>query len=326
LHASLGPVARAAAADCCRLRPRTPAGQSPAPQAGRQRARRAAMQQQLLQQQSRKSSRARHVMTISRVDWAQALVLCVLLPGVLDRLPPFVRDQPLDDPFVLHPHLPDTVPSLTLLILSLATPIVVLLATAGGPAAAAAAVEPFMLGLVEANGLTVTITGVLKLLVGRPRPHFAAVCVSYVAGSLRECTGDPRAVAEARKSFPSGHSSLAFSTAVYLAAYLAGVVGFGAQGARSRGAAPRPTAWKLLALLFFPMLASLVAVSRTRDWHHNYDDIVCGSVVGGAIAGLVAYNRLPDVAASKAEAIADADVNGGIASRPTYETVPALPS
>jgi membrane-associated phospholipid phosphatase len=136
---------------------------------------------------------------------------------------------------------------------------------------------------------TVVFTNILKLLVGRPRPHFAAVCQAYVTGSTTTCIGDAREVAEARKSFPSGHSSLAFSAAIYLCAYLAPVVRIGAP---SHGEAK---AWRILVLLAPPLMAALVAVSRTIDYHHHFADILAGSLIGTGIASLVAYNRIGDI-------------------------------
>lgn len=233
---------------------------------------------------------------IGRGDWVQGVVI-LLFAFFLERLSPYVREQALSDPSVTKPHLPDIVPSRMLVILALVVPVVVYFAFEKwrGAAVMPRTLEPYMIGLVEANGLTVLITNILKLLVGRPRPHFAAVCISYAVGSLTECTGDANAVAEARKSFPSGHSSLSFSTAIYASAYIARRFSVGAP------ASSKPTAYKLLVVLFLPLLAALVAVSRTRDFHHNYDDIVAGSLLGASISGLVAFNRLPDVDAARVE-------------------------
>jgi diacylglycerol diphosphate phosphatase / phosphatidate phosphatase len=244
-------------------------------------------------------------MGVARQDWAQAFVLCVALPFVLERLPPYTRVQALDDPSVMHPHLPDTVPASTLVILSLFLPLLAFLAcslASGDASRSASRLEMFALGLVEANGLTVAVTNILKLLAGRPRPHFAAVCVAYVEGSNAECTGDEHAVWEARKSFPSGHSSLAFAAAIYTSAYLAGIISL-AQSQHGRNPNGQgPLGWKFLVVMAPPLLAALVAVSRTRDWHHNYDDIVCGSLLGSAISALVARSRLPDVLAAEVDA------------------------
>jgi membrane-associated phospholipid phosphatase len=48
-----------------------------------------------------------------------------------------------------------------------------------------------------------------------------------------------------------------------------------------------------------PLVAALVAASRTIDYHHNFSDIVAGSLLGCAIAGLAAFNRIGDIEAAR---------------------------
>lgn len=238
-------------------------------------------------------------MGVARMDWVFAAVFCAIVPYVLEGLDPYVRVQSLDDPLVMRPHLPDIVPSYFLILLSLLLPIGVFFASVCvcGASFSLLSFEAFMLGLVEANGLTVSITNVLKLFVGRPRPHFAAVCVSYVVGSETQCSGNAQAVREARKSFPSGHSSLAFAAAVYTSAYIAHGLSVGKSPQQQRRIAnfQPPSSWKLISVLIPLVLASLVAASRTRDFHHNYDDILAGSLIGSAISALVVYHRMASV-------------------------------
>lgn len=264
-------------------------------------------------------------MGVARVDWLFAALFCVVIPFVLEGLYPYVRVQALDDPLVTHPHLPDIVPSSLLIILSLVLPTGVFFASScvASDSFSLLAFEAFMLGLVEANGLTVTVTNVLKLFVGRPRPHFAAVCVSYVVGSETQCSGNAQAVREARKSFPSGHSSLAFAAAVYTSAYLAHRVSLGkcTQQQRRSGNLQSPSAWKLLFVLFPLFLASLVAASRTKDFHHNYDDVLAGSIIGSSISAMVVYNRMASVTSETS-----ASDYGENDARHPQELVPTLSS
>lgn len=149
------------------------------------------------------------------------------------------------------------------------------------------------------------MTDLLKVFVGRPRPYFAAICVAYVEGSKSHCTGDAAAVTEARKSFPSGHSSLAFSAAIYLACYISSSVGIGAFGNATTRAELK--AWKSLATLCFPILACFVAASRTVDYHHNYSDVVAGSLIGAAIAFVVVHNRLADLSNIRNDSLEEAE-------------------
>lgn len=255
-------------------------------------------------------------MSVAYADWVQATLFCLLFPAIMNRSAPRITEQQLNDPSVMHPVLPDIVPSKILLLLSFLIPIVIFFVST--PRSAFGAFQPFVLGLLEANGLTMTVTNALKLLVGRPRPHFAAVCISYVEKSLTQCSGGAHAVNEARKSFPSGHSSLSFSAAIYASAYIASAVSLRKSGARATGE-PAPTGWKVLVVLFCPFLASLVAVSRIIDYHHNYVDIVAGSIIGAAISAVVVHNRLQDVTLDKNSA------EGSIESRSSYEGLPGLP-
>uniref|UniRef100_S4RKE9 Phosphatidic acid phosphatase type 2/haloperoxidase domain-containing protein n=1 Tax=Petromyzon marinus TaxID=7757 RepID=S4RKE9_PETMA len=70
-----------------------------------------------------------------------------------------------------------------------------------------------------------SLTDVAKFSVGRLRPHFLDVCKpdralyncseGYITRVV--CTGDPAVIAEARKSFFSGHASFAMYSMVFLA-------------------------------------------------------------------------------------------------------------
>lgn len=256
-------------------------------------------------------------MSVALADWIQGIVLCVFIPAFLEGLPARVVEQPLDDPLVMHPILPDIVHSKLLLLLSFIIPVAIFIVLT--PRAAVGAFQPFFLGCLEANGLTMTITNILKIVIGRPRPHFAAVCISYAEKSLTVCSGNALAVNEARKSFPSGHSSLAFSTAIYTAAYIASAVSLRNTGPRA--ADPSPTGWKILAVLACPVAASLVAASRIADYHHNYVDVLAGCLIGASISGLVAFVRLPDVADA-----AKSVEGSSVLQRASYDALSDLPS
>lgn len=225
---------------------------------------------------------------MSNVQWDFLLLfLLLLITGYLEKgVAPYERLADLQDPSLQFPILPEIISGRLLLLLS-----------ATFPLAAFALVEfsslrqkptlflTYLLGLLEAIIPTVLITNVLKIIVGRPRPLFAAVCQAYVEGSNTLCIGDEHAVAEARKSFPSGHSSLSFATAIYTALFL---------GLRLRPAnASTGTAhtWHLLITLLPPCLAALVTVSRTIDYHHHFADVVAGSMLGSFVAVAAFYGR-----------------------------------
>lgn len=129
------------------------------------------------------------------------------------------------------------------------------------------------------------VTNLVKNVVGRPRPDFMRRCfpdgipdAPFAQGGLTLlCTGDPNEIKEGRKSFPSGHSSIMFSSIGFLSFYLAKKLNI-------RGHLGRGQAWRL-AVTAMPFLFCLVvALSRTCDYHHHWQDVTVGSLLGFAVA------------------------------------------
>ncbi len=227
-------------------------------------------------------------------DWL--FVLIVLGGGTiaLDRfLPPRIYRINLDDPRVQLPIVKEIVPTYALgllaLLLPAATFCVFEFALLRRPHRFFSAFGTFFLGLGEACGFTLIATNALKLVVGRPRPYFKELCQGYPDQTSATCIGSSGSdINDARKSFPSGHSSLAFACFVYLGLYM---------GMRMRITNPSTgfKSAKFLVLCIPVSIASFVAVSRVLDYHHNYDDIVAGSVLGAAFALAIWHARWNEV-------------------------------
>lgn len=183
-----------------------------------------------------------------------------------------------------------------------------------------------VMGFSLALPLNGVLTDTIKHIVGRPRPDFFWRCfpngemecsakrmkltLNIFLGEMNsemECTGNPKLIAEGRKSFPSGHSSCKFHpsrTFGYVSKYLSISVSFVAMGYLSmflfarlhvfteRG---RGQSWRLIVCLAPLFGALLVALSRTCDYHHHWQDVVVGSFLGLGIAVLCYRQYFPPV-------------------------------
>lgn len=134
---------------------------------------------------------------------------------------------------------------------------------------------------VVLNGL---LTNAVKVTVGRPRPDFYFRC--FPDGELPDgqlnpldlkCSGNPDIITEGRKSFPSGHSSVSFSGLGFCSLYILGKL----QCFNSTG---KGHSWKLCLGMLPAMCALLIAISRTCDYRHHWQDVLAGSVIGMSVA------------------------------------------
>ncbi|KAI9048822.1 hypothetical protein LZ554_007653 [Drepanopeziza brunnea f. sp. 'monogermtubi'] len=139
-----------------------------------------------------------------------------------------------------------------------------------------------ILGLLISIFLTLFITDSIKNAVGRPRPDLIARCKpapgtpDNVLVTVDVCTEtDSHTLHDGWRSFPSGHSSFAFSGLGFLALFFAG---------QMHVFRPRADLSKAL-LAIAPLLgAALIAISRCEDYRHDVYDVTCGSVLGMTIA------------------------------------------
>jgi len=139
-----------------------------------------------------------------------------------------------------------------------------------------------ILGLAISIFLTCFITDAVKNAVGRPRPDLISRCKPAsgtpkdVLVTIAVCTETEHHVLhDGWRSFPSGHSSFAFSGLGFLALFFAG---------QMHVFRPRTDLSKAL-LAIAPLLgAALIAISRCEDYRHDVYDVTCGSILGMAIA------------------------------------------
>ncbi|KAF7363319.1 Lipid transport protein [Mycena sanguinolenta] len=142
-----------------------------------------------------------------------------------------------------------------------------------------------LLGLILGLSITGSITQFTKLTVGRPRPDVIDRCQPipgsvdpiYGLSNSSICTtpNDSSLMRDGFMSFPSGHSSLSFAGLGFLAFYLAGKLHL----FDHRGYAAK--AW--ISLVPFSG-AALVAISRTMDYRHHWQDVLIGSILGTVVS------------------------------------------
>ncbi|XP_055849615.1 phospholipid phosphatase 5 isoform X2 [Episyrphus balteatus] len=216
-------------------------------------------------------------------------VLLVYGTAQIERIPPFKRKIFVDEVWLYrNPTTEDYVSGKVFLICTLIAPPIVILLNflySRNRRDLGQGFYAYTLGIT----LCQFLTSLLKISVGRPRPDFLQRCFpDGIIGDFDHCTGDIRVVNEGRKSFPSGHSALTFAGLCFISYYLAGKLHIFNQRGRASG-------WRLI-LSIAPLVFALeVAVSRTCDYHHHWQDVVVGSIMGICISYLCYRSYYPSI-------------------------------
>ncbi|WVQ85983.1 hypothetical protein IAT38_008151 [Cryptococcus sp. DSM 104549] len=218
-------------------------------------------------------------------DWILALALWGAL-AILNRSGGHKREFSLNDLSIQHTFAEhERVPPYLLAFISVGVPLLVLVPVSAFISRNSWDIHNSVLGLVMSYTVTGVVTQIIKMSVGRPRPDLIARCLPAAGATDRPvfglstvdiCTSKNQFLLDdGFKSFPSGHSSLSFAGLAFLSLFLAGKMHlYDVRGHRTR-------AWAALA----PLLGgAMVAISRTEDNRHHWQDVLVGSLLGTFIA------------------------------------------
>lgn len=242
-----------------------------------------------------------HALSVSSLlsylgDWLFYIALTTLALVYSKIVTPLFAEFYLYDTNFWHTHVPTEitiVPTSLLIIYSIIGPIFQFGATIGFTTSHSWHrrlwdFHAILLTMMASHAMQTVMVSLLKNLVGAPRPDMLARCnpdswarpqpgeLSNVSICRQKDVGH---LEEGFRSFPSAHTSTAFTTAIVQVLFFVG---------RTRMLDCAAWSWKLLLSLVPLLSASAVAFSRITDNRHHVFDVLIGILIG-LLAGYLGF-------------------------------------
>jgi len=221
------------------------------------------------------------------LDWAVVIALLIMALLIDSYAPVFQREFVLADYTISYNQRPDTITYTTAGCISIIIPfgMIILCSIFTPKGKRFTEVYRGIHGLAQSVIITLLMTNIFKVAVGELRPYFLAVCLPDLNNN---CTGDPAAITEARKSFLSGHTSTAFSGLFYLSLIYIRAFKFRFSNVLNYTPLKKAelnsnyyTRYFTFVLIVTPTFgACLIGLSRISDYHHNPHDVIFGAILG----------------------------------------------
>ncbi|GBC06444.1 hypothetical protein RclHR1_06830012 [Rhizophagus clarus] len=228
------------------------------------------------------------------IDWILCFVFLAIFFGV-DRLEPYHRLFSLEDKTIQFTYAEkERVPMWLCAVIVVVFPFLVMTFVALVIKKSMHDWHHASLGLLMGLTLALMVTEVFKNTVGRPRPDFLDRCQPKAGATDSPVFGLSDAsictrtdlLKDGFKSFLSGHSSTSFAGMGFLSLYFAGKLHvFDQKGYTYKGfivAAPL-------------VVATLIAVSRTEDYRHHWQDVLAGGLVGFLLSFFAYHQYYPSL-------------------------------
>jgi len=224
------------------------------------------------------------------LDWLSLIIILIASIAIDSLTTPFQRQFLITDVTISYAQKPDTITYTTAGAISILIPFIaiILCAILAPPKHRFLETYRGLKGLAISVIITLLLTNIFKVTVGELRPYFLSVCIPVA----NVCTGNAAEITEARKSFLSGHTSIAFSGLFYLSLFLVRAFRFRFSHVKNFESFKNAefnsnyrARFFLYSIIVAPTMgATLIGLSRISDYHHNPHDVIFGLILGVLMA------------------------------------------